>query len=112
MPPKMKALITPTATSEVSNATFVYAGLNGFNVHFDGFVTEPIAAFAGGTIMNGTVLEFDIEGTGNGGGSTVPDFSSTWLLLFIALFVLVGLELISRVRSGNPRPWGFEPQTF
>src|SRR5207237_636485 len=85
---------TATATSVVSGATFLYAGLNGFTVHFDGFVIEPMADFAGGTIFNGTVLQFDIsgEGTGGGGGgSTVPDSASTLGLLLLSLSAMFGL---------------------
>jgi autotransporter-associated beta strand protein len=84
---------TATATSVVSDATFLYAGLNGFTVHFDGFVTEPMADFAGGTVVNGTVLQFDISGEGNGGGgSTVPETAPTLALLMLSLSVTFGLR--------------------
>jgi autotransporter-associated beta strand protein len=79
---------TATDTSFVSNAAFVYLGLNGFDVHFDGFVTENSANFASGVVLNGSVLQFDIEGT----GSTVPDTASSLLLLSLALVPLLGLQ--------------------
>ena len=89
-----------TPTSEVNNATFSYVGLNGFTVNFDGFVTEPSAAFASGTVLNGTVLEFDITGTGNGGGgATVPDHSSTLPLFLIGISTVIGIQAFS-----DPRP--------
>jgi autotransporter-associated beta strand protein len=78
----------PTDTSLVSNAAFVYLGLNGFDVHFDGFVTENSANFESGVVLNGSVLQFDIEGT----GSTVPDTASSLLLLSLALVPLLGLQ--------------------
>ena len=63
-------------------------------VTFDGFVTEPVAAFAGGTVLNGTVLEFDI-----GSGTSVPDASSTWTLLLLSLAATFGLNLLLRRQS-------------
>ena len=85
---------TRTDTSEVSNATFLYTGLNGFTVHFDGFVTEAEALFASGTVINGSVLQFDIVG-GGGGSGTVPDAGSSLLLLGLALTGLVGFRVQS-----------------
>jgi len=91
---------TATATSVVGDATFLYAGLNGFTAHFDGFVTEPVADFAGGTIFNGTILQFDISGEGNGGDgggeSTVPDTASTLALLLLSLLAMFGLNWHAR----------------
>ena len=78
----------PTDTSLVSNAAFVYLGLNGFDVHFYGFVTENSANFESGVVLNGGVLQCDIEGT----GSTVPDTASSLLLLSLALVPLLGLQ--------------------
>jgi autotransporter-associated beta strand protein len=78
----------PSDTSLVSNATFVYLGLNGFDVHFDGFVAENSANFENGLVLNGSVLQFNIEGT----GSTVPDTASSLLLLSLALVPLLGLK--------------------
>jgi hypothetical protein len=95
---------TATATSEVSNASFVYTGLNGFTVNFDGFVTEPLADFAGGSVINGTVLEFDISGT----GTSVPDTSSTGTLLLLSLAATFGVHLL--IVSGlakNSNCWHF-----
>jgi autotransporter-associated beta strand protein len=79
---------TATATSMVSSADFIYTGTHGFTVNFDGFVTEPIAAFASGTILNGTVLKFDISGT----GTSVPDSSSTLTLLLVGLAATFALK--------------------
>ena len=87
---------TPSATSEVNNATFIYEGLKGFTVNFDGFVTEPVADFPSGSI-GGTVLEFDISGT----GTTVPDTSSTGPLLLLGLAATFGVHLRLRQRLGN-----------
>lgn len=70
--------------SLIDRATFLYLGLNGFSVQFDGFVTEAMADFAGGAITNGEVLQFEIEK----GTSTVPDWSPSWLLLALALLLL------------------------
>jgi autotransporter-associated beta strand protein len=81
-----------TATSVVSNANFLYTGTGGFTVQFDGFVTESAAAFASGTVLNGTVLQFDISGS----GTSVPDASSTWTLLLLSLAATFGLNLLLR----------------
>jgi len=82
---------TPTATSMVSGANFLYTGTGGFTVNFDGFVTEPIAEFGTppGGVPGGTVLEFDISGT----GTSVPDLGSSVLLFVLAL---AGLALFHR----------------
>ena len=94
-----------TATSMVSGANFVYTGTGGFTVTFDGFVVEPIADFASGTIFNGTVLEFDISGTGTSVPS-VPEPPTRILLLFAlsaasALRLAVGrAKHVSQARSG------------
>ena len=94
---------TPTDTSEVSDATFLYTGLNGFTVHFDGFVTEAVAAFASGTVINGTVLEFDITGTGNGGGgSTVPDSGTSVLMFGLGLARLAFSNACARRSASSP----------
>jgi hypothetical protein len=71
-------------SSFVTDATFVYHGLHGFDVHFDGFVTENSAAFASGTVLNGRVLQFDIEGA-----HSVPDRASSLLLLSFTLIPLL-----------------------
>ena len=68
-------------------------GLNGFTVNFDGFVSDT-ANFAGGTV-NGTVFEFDITGTGNGGGGSVPDLGSSVLLLGLSISALVVFQRIA-----------------
>jgi autotransporter-associated beta strand protein len=80
---------SPTATSLVSGSSFLYTGTGGFTVHFDGFVTEPMAAFASGTVLNGTVLEFDISGT----GTSVPDPGSS---VFLFVLASAGLALFRR----------------
>jgi len=80
---------TPTATSMVSGANFLYTGTGGFTVTFDGFVTEPMAAFASGTVLNGTVLQFDISGT----GTSVPDHGNSVLLFSLGL---AGLAVFHR----------------
>jgi hypothetical protein len=72
---------TPMATSILSSANFLYTGTDGFTVNFDGVVTEPMAAFASGTVLNGTVLQFDISRT----GTSVPDPGSSVLLFGLAL---------------------------
>jgi hypothetical protein len=77
----------PTLTSMVSGADFLYTGTHGFTVDFEGFVTEPLAMFAGGKVVNGTVLEFDISGTGSGGGGGVPE-PATFSLLGLGLAAL------------------------
>jgi hypothetical protein len=53
-----------TATSLVNDANFVYLGLSGFTVQFDGFVTESMADFGGGTVLDGSVLQFRIADAG------------------------------------------------
>ena len=90
---------TATDTSLVSGATFLYTGTGGFTVNFDGFVTEPIAAFASAPVINGTVLEFDISGEGNGGGPTVPDTAPTLALLLLSLSATFGLNSLLLRRS-------------
>jgi autotransporter-associated beta strand protein len=76
----------PTDTSVLADATFVYLGLDGFDIQFDGFVTELNADFASGGVFNGSVMQFDIKGAGS--GSTVPEAGSSLLLLFLALVPL------------------------
>jgi autotransporter-associated beta strand protein len=90
---------TATATSLVSGATFLYTGTGGFTVNFDGFVTELSAAFASGTVSNGTMLQFDISGEGNGGGPTVPDTAPTLALLLLSLSATFGLNSLLLRRS-------------
>jgi autotransporter-associated beta strand protein len=89
---------TPTATSLVSGATFLYTGTGGFTVNFDGFVTELSAAFASGTVLNGTVLQFDISGEGTS-PPPVPDPSSTWTLLLLSLSGTFGVNSLLRRQS-------------
>jgi hypothetical protein len=50
----------------VNAASFIYIGTDGFTVHFDGFGTEPSADFAGDTVLNGSVLQFNMQ-SGNSG---------------------------------------------
>jgi autotransporter-associated beta strand repeat len=83
-----------TATSLISGAEFVYTGLDGFDVHFDGFVTETVANFAGGAVLNGSVLQFDIV-SGNG-GSTVPDSSSTLLIFLFSAITTIATRFRCR----------------
>jgi autotransporter-associated beta strand protein len=87
---------TATATSLVSGANFLYTGTGGFTVNFDGFVTEASAAFASGTVLNGTVLQFDISGSGT---SPVPDASSSGTLLLLGLTATFGLNLLRNRHS-------------
>jgi autotransporter-associated beta strand protein len=87
-----------TATSIVSGANFVYTGTAGFTVTFDGFVVEPIADFASGTILNGTVLEFDISGP----GTSVPE-PPTGILLLLALSAMSALRLAQTTRVGRAK---------
>ena len=89
---------TAAATSLVSGATFVYTGTGGFTVNFDGFVTETSAAFASGTVLNGTVLQFDISGEGTS-PPPVPDLSSTWTLLLLSMAAMFGLNSLLLRRS-------------
>ena len=46
---------TSIDSSMVDGASFLYLGLNEFDVQFDGFVTEAMADFAGGTVLNGEI---------------------------------------------------------
>jgi len=87
-----------TATSVISGGSFVFIGTGGFTVTFDGFVVEPIADFASGTIVNGTVLEFDIAAT----GASVPE-CSTGILLFAALSGMLALRLAQTTRVGRAK---------
>jgi hypothetical protein len=48
-----------------------------------------MAAFASGTVLNGTVLEFDISGT----GTSVPDPGSS---VFLFVLASAGLALFRR----------------
>jgi autotransporter-associated beta strand protein len=88
---------TSTLTSMVSGADFLYTGTGGFTVNFDGFVTEPLAAFAGGDVVNGTVLEFDISGTGTGGAVPEP---STWVMMLLG-FVGLGFAFKQSRRKAS-----------
>jgi protein with PEP-CTERM/exosortase system signal len=85
---------TASTTADVSSAMFNYIGLNGFTVNFDGFVIEPVADFSGGTVTNGSVLEFGIAGGQHG----VPDQGSTVLLLTLALLALATCHRQSQER--------------
>jgi len=71
----------------VNAASFIYIGTDGFTVHFDGFGTEPSADFAGGTLLNGSVLQFKIQS-----GNSVPDTSSTWILLLLGLSITLAFR--------------------
>ena len=51
------------SNSALSNATFVYTGLNGAVVQYDGLVTVPSANFATGTVTSGEVMEFAVVAT-------------------------------------------------
>jgi hypothetical protein len=68
--------------SLLSNATFVYLGLNGGVVQYDGLVTQSSAGFATGTVSNGEVMEFKII--------AVPEPGSGSLALFGCLGLLLG----------------------
>jgi autotransporter-associated beta strand protein len=46
------------SNSFLSGATFVYTGLNGASVQYEGLVTVPSAAFATGAVTNGEEMEF------------------------------------------------------
>jgi len=48
------------SNSLLSNANFVYTGLNGAVVQYEGLVTVPGATFATGTVTNGEVMEFEV----------------------------------------------------
>jgi hypothetical protein len=52
---------SPTATSEVDNATFDYTGLDGATVQFDGMVPVTSAPFATGAVTNGDIMAFTVE---------------------------------------------------
>ena len=78
----------------VDGATFLYTGLDGFTVQFDGFVTEPTADFAGGTVLNGDVMRFEIgQGT-----APVPDLPSTGLLVGLGVISLLGVRALRNGR--------------
>jgi autotransporter-associated beta strand protein len=87
-----------TPTSMANAADFLYLGTGGFTILFDGFVTEPIAGFADGTVLDGTVLEFEITGA----GTSVPDAFSTCTLLLLSLAAAFGLKL--QLRRHTPFP--------
>jgi autotransporter-associated beta strand protein len=57
-------------TAMLSSATFNYVNTDGFAISFDGMVTEAMAAFASGTVVNGTVMEFTV----------IPEPAATLLL--------------------------------
>ena len=46
--------------SMIGSANFVYTGLNGATVQYEGLVTVPSADFASGTVTNGKVMEFSV----------------------------------------------------
>src|SRR5438132_888153 len=84
--------IAPTSRrqSQVVNAArFSYLGTDAFKVHFAGFGTEPSADFAGGTLLNGSVLQFKIQS-----GNSVPDTSSPWILLLLGLSITLAFRHI------------------
>ena len=91
-----------SASSLVSTANFVYVGTDGFTVHFDGFVIEPSADFAGGTVLNGSVLQFNIES-----GNTVPDASSTWILLLLGLSITLAFRQTHKLHDRKHAWSGF-----
>jgi hypothetical protein len=90
-----------SASSLVGAANFVYIGTDGFAVHFDGFVTESSADFAGGPVLNGSVLQFNISG-----GNTVPDASSTWLLLCLVSAPHWRLDIHKNIARDRLRKYG------
>jgi autotransporter-associated beta strand protein len=65
---------TDIANSVVNSADFIYTGLNGAVVQYEGLVQEPSAAFAGGTVTNGEVMEFKVT-------SPAPEPSTVTMLL-------------------------------
>jgi hypothetical protein len=79
-------LDSPTIASLLGEADFLYLGLHGFTVRFDGFVTEPVADFADGIVMNGTTLQFQITGTGS---PSIPDACSTWILMLLPMTLML-----------------------
>ena len=81
-------------SSMVDGASFLYLRLNGFDVQFDGFVTEAMADFAGGTVLNGEILQFEINGT-----SSVPDWSPSGLLLTLGVLLLLGFRALKGGRA-------------
>lgn len=68
----------------LSGADFVYTGLDGFSAHFAGFVVQPTANFATGTVNNGWVMSFSI--------AAVPEPGTAGL---------VGLGLLSATLLGR-----------
>jgi len=96
-----------TATSTVGGADFLYTGSGGFTVQFDGFVAEPIAAFGNSPVVDGTVLQFEISGT----GAAVPE-PSTGELLLVGLAATVGLHRLNLRRKWMLRPKHGPPQTL
>jgi len=51
---------TAVADSLVDGATFVYVGVSGVAVQYDGFVSVDSADFAGGTVTGGQVMKFGV----------------------------------------------------
>ena len=88
-----------SASSLVGAANFLYIGTGSFTVHFDGFVTEPSADFAGGTVLNGSVLQFNIKS-----GNNVQDPSSTWILLLLGLSVTLAFRHTQKHSDYSQRP--------
>ena len=70
------------SNSLLSNATFVYTGLNGAAVQYDGLVSVSGAAFITGTVTNGEVMEFEVL--------VAPEPESAVLLLALGGSVVLG----------------------
>jgi hypothetical protein len=56
-----------------------------------------MAAFASGTVLNGTVLEFDISGT----GGSVPDHGSTAPFFALGLAGLALFQIVLARQRAN-----------
>jgi len=74
------ATIDPSA---ISGANFVYTGLNGATIDYEGLVTVPEADFASGTVYGGETMEFMVV--------AVPE-PGTWALLGVGGMTLLFIK--------------------